>query len=449
MSFKLAKIYQLVFFRLCILTVVIGLTLYAFLTGYHFTAIFGCFIILTLLVELNVSLKKEMSFYDKTILAILNNDFSSSLFNNQEVSKHPNLLKLYNRLKEGQYEMESRDLVYRSILNTMETGILILEAVDEQERDWNIFLMNDYLADYFEIPKVSKWKYLKKHLPSLCEAVESFNFTELKTSVQVQLHNRETQSFILQTSKTKAFSKTYYIVMLDSIQRVVEKKEKEAWVNLMKVISHELMNSLTPIRSLSQNIQEVISQESFSSEDLSDMKQSAQTIVRRSNHLQFFVDNYRQLAMLPTPNKEKVDLHELVNACIDVMLPLFKEEKILIDNNIQKRLWLNIDRLQLEQVFINLFTNSINALKEDDINIKRIEVDSKSEHNRIYIYVTDTGHGIDKEIKDKIFLPFYTTRKDGAGIGLTLSKNIIEAHGGYLSHNQGQENTSFVISLVL
>src|SRR5690606_13669037 len=156
---------------------------------------------------------------------------------------------------------------------------------DAQQTEWNIFLMNDYMADYFEIPKVTKWKYLKKHLPSLCNAVEAFKFTELKTSVQVQLHNRETQSFILQTSSTKAYSKTYYIIMLDSIQRVVEKKEKEAWVNLMKVISHELMNSLTPIRSLSQNIQEVITQDSLSKEDLSDMKQSVQTILKRSNHL--------------------------------------------------------------------------------------------------------------------------------------------------------------------
>src|SRR5690606_2036871 len=233
--------------------------------------------------------------------------------------------------------------------------------------------------------------------------------------VEVQLHNRETQSFILQTSRTKAYSKTYYIIMLDSIQRVVEKKEKEAWVNLMKVISHELMNSLTPIRSLSQNIQEVITQDSLSNEDLNDMKQSVQTIIKRSNHLQFFVDNYRQLAMLPSPEKEKVGLDDLISSCIEIMVPLFKAEGIVVKNQINTKVWLDVDRLQMEQVFINLFTNSLYALKEPNTSQKEIEIRTKTENNRIYISISDTGKGIDKEIENKIFLPFFTTRQDGAG----------------------------------
>lgn len=449
MSFKTLHTYQFVFLRLCCLTLLIGVTLYVYLKGYTFTSILGCLIIVLLLIELYGYLQKVTNFHDKTITAILNNDFSSDLSNSAGMSNYPNLIKLYNRLKGKQNELESRDLVYRSILNNIETGILILEAADAQQTEWNIFLMNDYMADYFGIPKVTKWKYLKKHLPSLCNAVEAFKFTELKTSVQVQLHNRETQSFILQTSSTKAYSKTYYIIMLDSIQRVVEKKEKEAWVNLMKVISHELMNSLTPIRSLSQNIQEVITQDSLSKEDLSDMKQSVQTIIKRSNHLQFFVDNYRQLAMLPTPDKEKVNLEDLVKSCIEIMMPLFKTEGIVVKNIINTKVWLDIDRLQMEQVFINLFTNSLYALKENNLTEKQIEVRTKTENNRIYISISDTGKGIDKEIENKIFLPFFTTRQDGAGIGLTLSKNIIEAHDGYLSFKQSQNKTTFVVCLIL
>lgn len=101
------------------------------------------------------------------------------------------------------------------------------------------------------------------------------------------------------------------------------------------------------------------------------------------------------------------------------------------------------DALQLEQVFINLFTNSMYAMAGNAV--KNIDIEALVHPDRIFITVTDTGQGIDKEIEDKIFLPFFTTRKQGAGIGLTLSKNIIEGHGGYLNYTVTDNKTSFII----
>jgi C4-dicarboxylate-specific signal transduction histidine kinase len=100
----------------------------------------------------------------------------------------------------------------------------------------------------------------------------------------------------------------------------------------------------------------------------------------------------------------------------------------------------------MEQVIINLITNSIYALKEKQD--KKMFLSSYTENNRFFITISDNGKGIDSEIRDKVFLPFFTTRKDGAGIGLTLSKNIIEAHGGYLSYQTDEEKTHFVICLI-
>ena len=250
----------------------------------------------------------------------------------------------------------------------------------------------------------------------------------------------------MQSSRSKTFNQDYYIVLLDSIQKVVEKTEKEAWVNLMKVISHELLNSLTPIRSLSQNLQELVQQESLSQEDLEDMKQSVFTMLNRSDHLQKFVESYRKLAMLPTPKKERVELSQLIETTLQLMAPLFKQEKIEVSNTISFNRWLTIDKNQMEQVLINLLTNSIYALSEQVE--KQIIIAAEVKEKRIFITITDTGNGIDTEIEDKVFLPFFTTRKEGAGIGLTLSKSIVEAHGGYLAFQNDGENTSFVICLV-
>ena len=214
----------------------------------------------------------------------------------------------------------------------------------------------------------------------------------------------------------------------------------------MKVISHELMNSLTPIRSLSQNLKELVSQESLSQEDLQDIKDSVSTMFNRSNHLQEFVESYRKLAMLPTPKKEKIELSSLIENCIQIMKPLFKKEDIEVKNNVHFNRWIMVDPNQMEQVFINLLTNSLFALAEKEN--KQITISAELKEKRLYLIITDNGTGIEPEIEDKILLPFFTTRTGGAGIGLTLSKNIIEAHGGYLAFKSDENSTRFTVCLV-
>ena len=350
-------------------------------------------------------------------------------------------------MKEKQHDGSSKELIYRSIINNIDTAVLILE---KENNDSTIFLMNDCFSTLFSVPKVTNWEYLKNYLPSLCEEIENTGFKELKTSINIKIEQQEAQTFMLQTSLTKSFNKDYFIVLLDSIQRVIEKKEKEAWINLMKIISHELMNSLTPIRSLSQNLLQIVDQDHLESEDFEDIKSSISTIINRSDHLQFFVENYRKLAALPTPNKKPTPIHLLFEDCLKMMSPIFESENIKIINEIEKNKIIDLDKNQIEQVIINLITNSVFALKEKEE--KSIHLTTATQNNRFYIIISDNGGGIESEITDKIFLPFFTTRKNGAGIGLTLSKNIIEAHGGYLSHKTDSDlsggKTHFTICFI-
>lgn len=444
--FKSSKIYHQLFFRLIFIILCSGISIFIFYDKLVFTTLFVVFIISLLIIEMYFYIKSAFSLYDRTISAILRNDFTSDFSKHKAYKNYADLFHLYENLKNKQKEEVSKDIVYRSILNTIETGIIILQ---KQENDWNIFLMNDYFSEHFDVPKVSKWKYLKSQLPSLCTIIEEQDFQEIKTSLEIRVNQQDTQTFVLQTSRSAIYNQDYFVILLDSIQNVIEKKEKEAWGNLMKVISHELLNSITPIRSLSQNLHELVQQETISSEDLDDMKTSVSTMLRRSDHLQQFVESYRKLAMLPTPKKERTSLQNLISSCFKIMNPLFQKEEIEIVNAISdNNNWLEIDLKQMEQVFINLLTNCIYALKESEK--KQIFISAETKENRTFITIADNGKGIEPEIENKIFLPFFTTRKEGAGIGLTLSKNIIEAHGGYLAYRKNEDDkTTFVICLMV
>ncbi|WP_281233174.1 sensor histidine kinase [Flavobacterium gelatinilyticum] len=441
--FKTLQTYKLLFLRLLFIVGAIELSIYFFKINLLFTGIFGCCMVFLLIREMYFYVRNFVLIYDKTIASILQNDFSSD-FSKHKFNKDCNdLFVLYETLKNKDNEQVSKDIIYRSILNNIETGVVILQ---KQETDWNIFLMNEYFSDHFNVPKVSKWKYLKNQLPSLCEIIEKDNFNEIKTAIEISINEQNRQTFVLQASRTEIFGKEYFIILLDSIQNVVEKKEKDAWINLMKVISHELLNSITPIRSICQNLQDLVEQDSLSAEDLEDIKNSVGTMLRRSDHLQKFVEGYRKLAMLPSPKKEKTELQDLVSNCLQVMNPLLRKANIEVVNAISNKLWIQADSQQAEQVLINLLTNSINAL--ENTNEKQIIISAEARENRTFIKIKDNGKGIEKEIEDKIFLPFFTTRNEGAGIGLTLSKNIIEAHGGYISHKNESGKTVFEICFI-
>ncbi len=385
--------------------------------------------------------RKEQDFYDKTIKTILHKDFSTH-FSKIPSKKQESMIRLYNELKERQFEQSSQEMIFRNLLNTLESGVLILV---KKEKDWNVFLMNDYFSELFMIPKVSEWNHLKHFIPSVFEEIEKTNFTDVKTSLNIRFEKENFQTFVMQTSRTTTYNQDYFVLFLDPIQKIIDRKEKESWINLMNVISHELMNSLTPIQSLSKSLQSITSEENIDKEDIEDLQNGLQTISNRSNHLQFFVENYRKLASLPSPQKQMTDLSVLVSECLNVMQPLLKAENIKVVSELEK-IFLEVDRQQMEQVLINLITNSIYALK--NVSDKEIFVRLIQKEKRISIEITDNGIGVEKEIEGKVFLPFFTTRKEGAGIGLTFSKNIIEAHGGYLFFSSENGQTKFSVQLI-
>lgn len=434
-----------VFMRILIL---LGLALGAvwlFQHQYSYTFFISLVILLGALLELYTYQRKYYGIIDRLVLAMIYDDFSLKSNKKQANETFQHLQQLYQKLQQEQEQNEVKELVYLNILNNLETGIVIFER---QENTWNIFLINDYFAQLFDIPKVKSWQNLSRLLPNLTQYLEHLDFKESKTSLDMRIEGEEKQTFMLQTSTTISQNQEFYIVLLDSIQKVLDKKEKDTWENLMKVISHEIMNSLTPIHSLAHNTLEILKEETVLSEDdMDDLKLSVQTIANRTDHLRQFIDNYRKLTMLPSPTKTWVNSAEILIQSLAILKPICQQYHINVQTTIETQVSQYWDAKQMEQVFINLITNAIYAVKNQEN--KEITLQIYERNNRLWIDIIDNGKGIPEEIKPKIFIPFYTTREDGAGIGLPLSKNIVEMHNGYLTFNRKENLTYFSLNFPL
>lgn len=427
---------------------IIGLSLLAvwlFQQHYRYTFFIALISIVACLIELYTFQRKYYSIIDRLVLAMIYNDFSLKSNKKQANETFQNLQQLYQKLQQEQEQHEVKELVYLNILNNLETGIVIFER---KEEGWTIFLINDYFSKLFDIPKVKSWQNLSRLLPNLTQYLEHLEFKESKTSLDMRIEGEEKQTFMLQTSTTISQNQEFYIVLLDSIQKVLDKKEKDTWENLMKVISHEIMNSLTPIHSLAHNTLEILEEEeSLTADDMDDLKLSVQTIANRTDHLRHFIDNYRKLTMLPSPIKAWVNSAEVLMHSLAILKPICQQHQITVSTTIDTQASQYWDSKQMEQVFINLLTNAIYAVKQ--LENKAVSLHLYERNNRLWIDIMDNGNGIPEEIKPKIFIPFYTTREDGAGIGLPLSKNIVEMHNGYLTFNRKDNLTYFSLNFPL
>ena len=375
---------------------------------------------------------------EKLLLAIQKKDFS--LFpKTEENSLVDNAVKLYYQSKEEHLSLSSYKLLYEEILNQLEIGLMILSKKNE---DWEVFYVNPVFLEILEIPKYNSWNLYEKKASDFYKIIEQTNYENSQEFFDISINENTKQSFSLRTKKVQNAKHRFCIISLESVQKIIEQKEKLAWNNLMKVISHELLNTLTPVNSLIQNLEYIANQEIIEKEDQQDMKESLMIINSKSKQLLNFVDDYRQVAELPKPVFKTISLTNIVESALNFLKPEFEKNHIKIVNSLENQIIL-ADEKMIERCLINLYLNAIYAVSD---NVERtITSEIKTQNKRIILTVEDNGIGIQKEIQDKIFLPFFTTRSNGSGIGLTLSKSIIEAHKGYLNYKPLEQGSRFEI----
>lgn len=231
----------------------------------------------------------------------------------------------------------------------------------------------------------------------------------------------------------------YRLYTLQNVQPVIQKNETDAQQQLVRVLTHEIMNSLTPIISLADTLCEGVEQDTLEHDDL---LMALQAINRRSNGLLQFVENYRKLQRISKPQFEDVRIGDLV-ADLQHLYPdsIFHYE---IENEDQRLL---MDRSQIEQVLINLLKNAQEVVENEEIPYVRLTTHLSSNKRDFIISITDNGKGILPEVMERIFVPFFTTKTSGSGIGLSICKQIVTLHGGTItaSSKPGDKTTFSVV----
>ncbi len=224
------------------------------------------------------------------------------------------------------------------------------------------------------------------------------------------------------------------LISLQNIQSELQQKELEAWQNLTKVLRHEIMNSVTPIVSLASTMREIIELDLSAKEDIqetvADLKEALFTIENRSKGIMNFVNAYREFTSIPKPKFEETNSKDLIAQVLNLVQPQLKEKQVVLKTDFKEDFELLADTEQIEMVLINIIKNAVESVENrlnPQIRIRTFEVDEQK-----IIEIADNGSGIEPEALEKIFIPFYTTKKTGSGIGLSLSRQIMQMHGGNL-----------------
>lgn len=318
-------------------------------------------------------------------------------------------------------EEEIKHQYYESLLNKVDTAVLVTDMSGRIE-----WLNRAATAQLGQDPQ----------LPA-----ELLSLPSGETQV-IRIHrNGTTLEMAVATTLFVARGMERRLISLKNIHSVLERNEMEAWQKLIRVLTHEIMNSITPIISLSETLSERGIPKLLGEKEYSIMLQAMQTIHRRSKGLLEFVENYRRLTRIPTPVCTKVSITEL---CMDLK-KLFPEEYIHFEIP-SSDLTLYIDRAQIEQVFINLLKNAREACGRQSDKDIRVEVIISPAGNKL-LTVSDNGEGILPDVLDKIFVPFFTTKTSGSGIGLSLCKQIMTLHEGSINvKSESGKGSKFILT---
>lgn len=329
-------------------------------------------------------------------------------------------------------EKEAQFLYLQKILELVDTGILSYET-----KSGEVLWMNDAFKKMMQIPYLKTIHSLEKRDEAMYQDVISLKLRDNKiTSVTT---DKNTTKILLSATAFQTDDKTYKLIAFQNINEVVDETEAQAWRKLLSVMTHEIMNSIAPISSLADTLNYRLAALSEQPTDgtkqispylLDDLRLGIETIQKRSEGLLKFAETYRNLNKITTLNLTKVYARDLFENLYQLMEPTLSEknielEIILKDPNLQ----LEADTNLIEQTLINLIVNAIDALKNKTDGKIQLSATTTAQQ-KVVLKVSDNGSGISEEVMDKIFIPFFSTRKNGSGIGLSLCKQIMMLHKG-------------------
>jgi two-component system, NtrC family, nitrogen regulation sensor histidine kinase NtrY len=347
--------------------------------------------------------------------------------------------KVISREKEMQYQY------LQKILELVDTGILSYDTGTD-EVGW----MNESLKRMLETPYLRTVHSLDKKYPELYKEVVTLKSGEHKITAFQREGNLF--KFLLSATAFQTEGKIYKLLAFQNVSEALDENESEAWRKLLSVMTHEIMNSVAPISSLAETLHRQLdnSRTQIKPEQQSgfeDLLLGIETIQRRSEGLLKFAQTYRNLNKITTLNLRKVYARDLFENMYQLMLPTLENKGIDLDIVLKDPdIMVDADTNLIEQVLINLIVNAVDALK-DRANPRIVLSATESSQGKITLKVADNGLGIPQELIDKIFIPFFSTRKTGSGIGLSLCKQIMMLHKGNIQVQSHEgEGTAFFLN---
>ena len=441
-----------VILRLLLLTLSFFLLFYLLdKTRYNVTAVILTAVILIQLIFLIRYVERTNRKLTQFLQSIKYSDFSSS-FSDQGLGKsfedlNRSFMEVIEKFKKYRAEKEEHFNYLQTVVQHVNIGIIAYS------RDGKVDLFNNSVKRLLKVRHIrfiSDLEKVKKELPETLLNLKAGERTLIRLSVQDELLQISAYA-----TEFRMRGEDYILVSLQDISSELDEKEIESWQKLIRVLTHEISNSITPISSLAATVREMLLDEdkdelllkALDKEDLEGVQGAMDTIQKRSQGLLNFVEVYRNLTRIPKPNFRYFKVSEIFERSQQLLKPRMKELGISCSNKVfPPDLMVTADPDLIDQVMINIILNAMDAVKGKD-NAEISILTTVNNNNRVVIDIKDNGVGIKPDILDKIFMPFFTSKKHGSGIGLSLSRQIMHLHKGSVSvKSQPGEGSVFTLT---
>ena len=436
MEFKNFRLWIVI--RVAILTFLIFILVWGLLnTDWQITPIVCGLLIVLCISEMIHYVEKTNREFKSFLEFIYHHDFSVSISNQGKGRVFTELGSAY-KLITGEYqrlnlEKEAHYQYLESVIEHVSVALICLD------REGNVVLMNQQAKKLFKapyLPTVNSFSRIDTRLPEILQVLVAGEHH--LTSIRI---DEESLQLVLFATEFQLLGEYYKLISFQNIRDELDQREIDSWQKLIRVLTHEIMNSVTPIISLTSVIKEILvsSDEThrqlrqLSTEEGQDLLRSIDSIESRSKGLMTFVQAYSNLTNMPSPDFTDVKVMDLLMQVQTIMLPELERARIEVELDCaDKKLMIRADPQMIEQVLINLIKNAIESLagRQDPKIILRAFV---TQANKILITVIDNGPGIEPENLENIFVPFFTTKHKGSGIGLSISRQIMFVNKGVLS----------------
>jgi len=406
-------------------------------TEWQVTPLVSALLIFLCLFDLVHYVEKSNREFTSFLEFIHHHDFSVEIANRGKGKVFTELGSAYKLItSEFQQLHLEKEAHYRYLESVIEHISVALICLDE---DGAVVLMNQQAKKLFKAPYLPgsrSFNRIDKNLPEILQRLADGE----RHLISIRIEDENLQ-LVLYATEFQLLDHRYKLVSFQNIRDELEQREIDSWQKLIRVLTHEIMNSVTPIISLTSIIRETLLPGGddnlvvgeLSAGDKDDLLRSIRSIESRSKGLLNFVQSYSSLTNIPTPEFSMINVAGLLHQVRTIMHPAMEKSGIGLEVDCEiKDLTIRADPQLIEQVLINLIKNAFEALTNQPGPKIRLR-GFISRHGKVLLQVIDNGPGIDQADLDKIFIPFFTTKRDGSGIGLSISRQILYAHKGLLS----------------